>query len=198
MTRLLSLIRPFRYDGIQSVAFVETGPGDQVPEILAHLRGLFASARIEVLLREEDEDRAAGLDADLVRVVRFEERAALVSELKQQHFDIVVMQLGRGGAQGLRSLPFVLRGKSILVFNESLDYFPLNLFRIGDVARHFGLVSEGLGLLTAPVVIGYLLVATWRIRLRGWWRRGVWTRPGADFAPEGSEGEGGSSASPGR
>lgn len=171
MPSLLSYVRPFRYDRVGRIALVETGPTHLVAGVLNELRELFPDARVDVLLREEDAALADSLEADRLYVVRFEERAELVRTLRAEPYDLVVLQLSRSGAQGLRSLPFVLRGTTLMAFNDSLDHFPLNVFRARDLANHFGLLSQGADVLLAPITLGYLLLSTAGIRLRGWWRR---------------------------
>ena len=95
----------------------------------------------------------------------------MVRELRSTRFDVIVMQLSRDGAQGLRSLPFLLRGKRIVAINDSLDHFPINLFRLRDLAHHFGLASQGIGVLLAPAVFLYLLGSVGFIRVRGAFRK---------------------------
>lgn len=171
MPSFLSYIRPLRYDRVSRIVVIETGPSHLVAGVLGELDRLFPDAHTEVLLREEDAGLADQLSADAVRVVRFEERRDLVRGLREHPFDLIVMQLSRGGSQGLRSLPFVLRGRTVVAFNDSLDHFPLNVFRVRDLASHFGLASHGVGMLLAPFLFAYLLLSTAGIHVRGWWRR---------------------------
>ncbi|MDG2305934.1 MAG: hypothetical protein P8R42_15060 [Candidatus Binatia bacterium] len=171
MPNLLSYIRPFQYDRISRIIVVETGPARLVAGVLEELRELFPDAHTEVLLREEDEGLAGSLQANRVRIVRFAERADLVRELRKESFDLVVLQLSQGGSEGLRTMPFVLRARAGMVFNDSLDHFPLNVFRLRDLANHFGLGSQGMGIFLAPLLFVFLLLSTTRIRIRGWWRR---------------------------
>lgn len=171
MPSLLSYVRPFRYDRVGRIALVETGPTHLVAGVLKELRALFPDARVEVLLREEDAALADSLEADRLYVVRYEERAELVRTLRAEPYDLVVLQLSRSGAQGLRSLPFALRGTTLMAFNDSLDHFPLNVFRTRDLANHFGLLSQGADVLLAPITFAYLLLSTTGLRIRGWWRR---------------------------
>ena len=171
MPSLLSYVRPFRYDRVSRIAVVETGPARLVAGVLEELRRLFPDAHVEVLLRDEDARLADSLSADRVHVVRFEERAGLVRDLRKQPYDLVVLQLGKGGSEGLRSLPFVLRAKAGMAFNDSLDHFPLNVFRLPDLANHFGLGSQGMGIVLAPLLFVFLVSSTTGIRLRGGWRR---------------------------
>ncbi len=184
MPDLLSYLRPLRYDRVSRIALVQTGPADLVSGVIAELRRLFPDAHVEVLLREEDAALVSHLTADTARVVRFEERQGLVRELRGRSYDLIVMQLSRSGARGLRSLPFVLRGRTIVAFNDSLDHFPLNVFRLPDLASHFGLTSQGMGLVLAPLLLVYLVVSTSWIRLRGLWRR--LRRPRATPGPRAS------------
>ncbi len=183
MPSVLSYIRPFRYDRVSRIVVVETGPSHLVVGVLAELRGLFPQASIEVLLREEDAALAETLDADRVRVVRFAERADLVRDLRAERFDLVAMQLSQGGSQGLRSLPFTIGGGAVMAFNDSLDHFPLNVFRLRDLANHFGLASQGIGIVLAPVLSVYLLLSAAGIHVRGWWRRMRRPKPASGKAP---------------
>lgn len=171
MPDLFSYIRPFRYDRVARIAVVETGPTHLVAGVLEELRTLFPQAHVEILLREEDTALAECLAADRVRVVRHGERAELVRALRAEPFDLIVMQLSRGGSKGLRSLPFALKGRSLVAFNDSLDHFPLNVFRLRDLASHFGLAGQGVRVLLAPSLFVFLLVSTAGIRVRGLWRR---------------------------
>lgn len=181
MPSLLSYIRPFRYDRVARIAMVETGPNHLVAGLLDELRSLFPEAHVEVLLREEDAGLAEKLTAQRVHVVRYEARAELLRNLRAEPFDLIVMQLSQGGAQGLRTVPFALRGTTLMAFNDSLDHFPLNVFRLRDLANHFGLASQGVGVVLAPILFSFLLVSTAGIYVRGWWRR-LW-RPRAKASP---------------
>lgn len=163
--------RPFRYDRVSRVAVVETGPTHLFSGVVDELRRLFPDATVEALVREEDAALADALDADRVQVVRFEERAALTKKLQAEPFDLIVMQLSQEGALGLRTLPFALRGRSVMAFNDSLDHFPVNVWRLGDLARHFGLAGQGAGILVAPLLAVFLVFAAAWIHLRGGARR---------------------------
>jgi hypothetical protein len=162
---------PLRYDHVERIALVETGPGHLIQPIVERLHGLFPGAVVEVLLREEDEAIGRELGGVPFQVVRYEERADLVRDLRGRAYDLVVLQVGRGGSQGLRSLPFTLRGRTLVAFNDHLDHFPINVFRLGDVLRHFFVDSGVPGLLLEPLLFGYLLVSTSWIHLRGAARR---------------------------
>ncbi|MBM4266252.1 MAG: hypothetical protein FJ144_06535 [Deltaproteobacteria bacterium] len=167
----LAYLRRLRYGPTGSIVVVHTGATRLVSGVLKRLADLFPGARVTVLLRGEDAALATALRADEVTVVRWEERAAIVRGLRQRSFDVIVMQLSRGGAQGLRTLPFLLRGRSIVAFNDSLDHFPINVFRVGDLARHFGVGAHGAGAVLTPFVFAYLLCSNAWLHVRGAWRR---------------------------
>ena len=167
----LFFFRPFRYDRVARVAVVETGPTHLFSGVVDELRRLFPDAALEALVREEDAALVEALDADRVQVVRFEERAELTKKLQAEPFDLIVMQLSQQGASGLRALPFALRGRSVMAFNDSLDHFPVNVWRLGDLARHFGLAGQGAGVLVAPLLALFLVFTAAWIHLRGRARR---------------------------
>ena len=171
MPDALSFLRPLRYDGVSRLVVVQTGAAHRISGVVREMRRLFPAAKIDVLLRESPGDLAPRIEADSIRVVTFEERSSVVRELRSTRFDVIVMQLSRHGAQGLRSLPFLLRGKRIVAINDSLDHFPINLFRLRDLAHHFGLASQGIGVLLAPVAFLYLLGSVGFIRVRGTFRK---------------------------
>lgn len=167
----LSYVRRFRYDRVARIALVETGPSHLIAGVARELREIFPVAHLEVLLREEDAVLGNEIEATVVRVVRFEERAELIERLRAEPFDLIVFQLSRDGSLGLRSLPFVLRGNALMAFNDSLDHFPVNVFRLRDLANHFGLGETGLGLVLSPVLTALVIVSAGWIYVRGAARR---------------------------
>jgi hypothetical protein len=180
MSNPLTFLLPLPYHRVRRTLVVQTGDGAQIGEVVRRVRETFPGATVEVLLREADAARRAEIAADEVRIARYEERLTLVRSLRRQRFDVIAYQLGDGTARGeLARLPFLLRCRSIIGFNPRLDYFPLNLFRIADVAHHFGLAgTPGAGSSVArtlvrlaaevvlrPLVTLYLLASVARIRL---------------------------------
>jgi hypothetical protein len=185
MSNPLTFIRPLRYDRVKTVLVVQTGPATLLPGIVECLRGLFPGCSIDVLLREADKDVSATLGAEQTEVARWEERFELVSRLRRRRFDAIVLQVGGDVTNELRALPFILRGRALIAFNDRLDYFPLNVFRLSAVAQHFGVAggeSGGSGVLwlvrrvvsalvVPPATLVVLVLSAGWIHVRGWVRR---------------------------
>jgi hypothetical protein len=182
----LTLLRPLRYDRVREVLVIQTETGAQLGGIVERVRGIFPGCRIHLLVREADGGLAGTIDVEQFDVARWEERFDLLSRLRRRRYDVTVLQLGTGGPSELRLLPFLMRTKSLVAFNASLDYFPLNVFRLTTLAHHFSLVQGEAGPVramlsllrgvavaaastAASVVV--LLVSAGRLELRGWWRR---------------------------
>ena len=186
MSSPLSLLLPLRYDRVREVLVIQTETGAQLAEIVARVRGIFPGCRIHLLVREADSGLASSIDVEQFDVARWEERFDLLSRLRRRRYDVTVLQLGTGGPSELRLLPFLMRTRSLVAFNASLDYFPLNVFRLTTLAHHFALVQGNTGPLrallsllrgaifaavgtAASVVV--LLASVGRLELRGRWRR---------------------------
>jgi hypothetical protein len=182
----LTLLRPLRYDRVQDVLIIQTETGAQLGEIVARVRAIFPRCRIHLLVREADSELARSIDVEQLEVARWEERFDLLSRLRRRRYDVTVLQLGTGGPSELRLLPFLMRTRSLVAFNASLDYFPLNVFRLTTLAHHFSLVQGESGPLRAllSIVRGatvaavsavasvvVLLASVGWLELRGWWRR---------------------------
>jgi len=180
MSNPLTFLLPVPYDRVRRALVVQTDDGAQIADIVRRVREIFPGASVEALLREADAGRRGEIGADHVRIARWEERLTLVRSLREQRFDVVVYQLGDEASRGeLRRLPFLLRCRSIIAFNDRLDYFPLNVFRLADIAHHFGYAdSPGAGrsvsgtlarvlveAVVRPLTTLYLLAAVARIRL---------------------------------
>jgi hypothetical protein len=182
----LTLLRPLRYDRARDVLIVQTETGAQLARIVERVREIFPGCRIHLLVREAESGLAGTIDVEQFDVARWEERFDLLSRLRRRRYDVTVLQLGAGGGSELRLLPFLVRTRSLVAFNGSLDYFPLNVFRLTALAHHFALVQGETGVLRALVslVRGVVLAALsmlasvvvllcsvgW-LHARGWWRR---------------------------
>lgn len=182
----LTLLRPLRYDRVRDVLIVQTDNAAPLAGIVERVRAIFPGCTIHLLVREAQSDLAGTIDVEEFQVARWEERYDLLSRLRRRKFDAIVMQLGSGGPSELRLLPFLLRGKYLIAFNDGLDYFPLNVFRLTALAHHFALVQgetgalravlalvKGVVVLTVANVVGliWLLTSVGWLHLRGWWRR---------------------------
>jgi len=186
MSGPLTLLRPLRYDRVREVLIVQTETGAQLAAIVARVRDVFPGCRIHLLVREAESGLAGTIDVEQFDVARWEERFDLLSRLRRRRYDVTVLQLGTGGGSELRLLPFLMRTRSLVAFNASLDYFPLNVFRLTALAHHFALVQGEVGVLRATVslvrgvltsalsllasVVVLLCSVGW-LHVRGWWRR---------------------------
>lgn len=166
MSNPLTFLLPLPYHQIRRVLLVQTGKGEHLGALVQRLREIFPEATVEVLLREAEAGRRAEFAADRVEVACYEERFALLRRLRSQRFDVVALQLGEGdgGSGELRRLPFLLRCRAIIAFNDRMDYLPLNVFRFADIANHFGLVGPGAG---GSSILGFLLRLMGELVLRG-------------------------------
>jgi len=186
MSSPLSLLRPLRYDRVRTVLLVQTDAGAQLPGIVVKLREIFPGAAIHVLVREADGGLHETMQVEHFEVARWEERYDLLSRLRRHRFDAAVLQLGGGGSSELRLLPYLVRARYLIAFNGTLDYFPINVFRLTALAHHFSL-TQGEGSVArslfwlvrsalASCVLGVaglvvLLASVGRLELRGWLRR---------------------------
>jgi len=185
MSSPLTFLRPLRYDRVRDVLLVQTGNAALLEGIAGELRRLFPGGSIKLLVREADAALARALPVDDVEVARWEGRFELLGRLRRRRVDAVVLQLG-GTTTELRLLPFLLRTRYLIAFNDRLDYFPLNVFRLTALAHHFSLAEGEVGVgrsllwmlrravLTAVLgVVGFvhLLVSVGWIHLRGRLRR---------------------------
>lgn len=186
MSSPLTLLRPLRYDRVREVLIIQTETGAQLGEIVARVREIFPGCTIHLLVREAESGLAGDVDVERFEVARWEERFDLLSRLRRRRYDVTVLQLGTGGPSELRLLPFLMRTKSLVAFNASLDYFPLNVFRLTTLAHHFSLVQGEAGPMrvvlslvrgtllasvSAVASVVVLLASVGRLELRGWWRR---------------------------
>jgi hypothetical protein len=186
MSSPLSFLRPLRYDRVRDVLLVQTDAGARLPGIVVKLREIFPGCAIHALVREADGDLRTTLEVESFEVARWEERFELLSRLRRRRFDAVVLQLGSGGSSELRMLPYLVRARYLIAFNDTLDYFPINVFRLTSLAHHFSLTRGEAGILrslywlvrgalascvlsVAGLVV--LLASVARLHVRGWWRR---------------------------
>ncbi|MEW6270129.1 MAG: hypothetical protein AB1689_12625 [Thermodesulfobacteriota bacterium] len=186
MSSPLTFLRPLRYDRVRDVLLVQTGDAALLERITGELRGLFPGCAVKLVVREADAGGARSLAVDELEVARWEERYELLARLRRRRFDVVVLQLAGAATTELRLLPFLLRTRHLIAFNDRLDYFPVNVFRLTDVTRHFsggdgevGLARSSFWLVrrtVGAVVLGvlgfvHLLASVGWLHLRGWLRR---------------------------
>jgi hypothetical protein len=180
MSNPLTFLRPFRYDTVRNVLLVQSAPIDLTLEAAARVRALFPGCHLEGVLRDNDGTAAVARAFDRVILVRWEDRREVLRRLRRQRYDAVVILLsGRGGSDYLRLMPYLLRTRAILVFNDRLDYFPLHATRLATLAHHVtGRTSLGSLVRWAAVravlysaTLAVLLASVARLQLRAAIRR---------------------------
>jgi hypothetical protein len=179
MASLLTFLRPLRYDTVRTVLVVQSGPVDLAIRVSARVRALFPGCRVAGLVREYDHAAVGPTDFDDVTIIRWEDRLEVVRKLRARHWDAVVVLHSVRESQYLRLLPYLLRTRAVLLFNDHLDYFPVSLLRMRDLAHHLS-GRGGMGSLLrwlatravlVPVAVVVLLGSTARIYVRAAVRR---------------------------
>ncbi len=97
MANLLTLVRPFVYETMQELLVVQTGAIAKTVEVARTLRKHFPDAHIHGVVRDDD---AAAVDAgafDRLTAVRWEDRVAVVRELRAVRYDAVADAARRPG-----------------------------------------------------------------------------------------------------
>lgn len=179
MANPLTFLVPVRYDAVRSVALVESGPIELALEVVGRVRALFPGCEIEGIVREVDHDAAAAGDFDRLTLVRWEDRFQVLRRLRRQRYDAVVALLSSGHSHYLRMLPYLMRTRAILIFNDHLDYFPLHVTRLRSLAHHLSGGAETraalpwlLGrVILVPLAAVVLLASTARLYARATWKR---------------------------
>ncbi len=196
MSNPLTFLRPLRYDRVREVLVVQTGDAELLAGILERLRQIFPGSSVHVLVREADAATGRALDVEHCEVARWEERFELLSRLRRRRFDATVLQLGGEATTELRMLPYLVRTRHLIAFNDRLDYFEINVFRLTALAHHFALTGEAgaprsllwllrrLAVAAVVRVVGfvYLLLSVAWIHVRGAWRRRRRARRAASLA----------------
>jgi hypothetical protein len=180
MANPLTFIRPFRYHAMGTILVVQSGPVELAIEMATRLRTLFPGCTVEGLIRDNDVDAVGAGTFDRMTVVRWEDRIAVVRQLRERRFDAVAVLLSAQGSRAFQLLPYLLRTGSILMFNDHLDYFPLKLGRLSSLAQHVsghgsvaGLARWALGrVIVVPAAAVFLIGATVVTYVRAARRRG--------------------------
>jgi hypothetical protein len=178
MANPLTFLLPLRFHKTQSVLVVQVGDVDQAVAVGRRARTLFPGCEVDALIREDDAVAVRPDVFDRIVTVRWEERFDVVRRLRARRYDAVAMLFSGQGARAYRIIPYLLRTRAILFFNDHLDYFPLNVLRLSSLAQHVsGHANPGALLRWAagravvlPLATLFLLASTARIYL-GAWRR---------------------------
>ncbi len=180
MANLLTFVRPFRPDRIGSILLVQSGPVDLALRVGERLQAMLPNGEITVVVREDHRDAVAGRGFGEVIVVRWEDRLDVIRTLRRRRFDTVAVLMSHGGSDYLRLLPYLLRTRSVLAFNDNLDFFPVHVTRVATLALHVsgrhtlgGLLrwAAGRGTLACGALV-VLVASTLRLQIRARWRRG--------------------------
>ena len=179
MANPLTFLLPFRYDRVRTVLIVQSGPVELALQVAARVRTLFPGCTVEGLIRDDDASAVGPEVFDRVTIVRWEDRIAMVRDLRERRFDVVALMLSATGSRSFMMLPYLLRTSAVLMFNDHLDYFPLKAGRMSSLAQHVSgrgtvgsLVRWGLGrLVVVPAAYVFLVASTARIRMRAARRR---------------------------
>ncbi len=175
----LLLFRRFPYHAIRHALVVQTGPIERTVAVGRAVRKHFPEARVDAVVRDDDAAVLDPTDFEHVTAVRWEDRIAVLRALRAQRYDAVALLLGGKGSRAFRVLPYLLRTKNVILFNENLDYFPLKWTRIRSLAHHLSghesigsLVRWGFGrVVLVPLAAVVLMASTLRIQLRALRRR---------------------------
>ncbi len=181
MANPLTFLLPLRYNAMTTILVVQSGPIELALEVVPRLRALFPGCKVEGLVRDADLDAVTPDRFDRVIAVRWEDRVAMVRELRKRRFDGVAVLLSGSGSRAFRLLPYLLRTNAILMFNDHLDYFPLKLGRLSSLAQHVSgsgsvgaLIRWTIGrAIIVPAAMVLLLASTGRI----YWRAARRRRP---------------------
>jgi hypothetical protein len=179
MASLFTLFRPFPSGVVRELLVVQTGSIEQSVAVAGALRKHFPECRVHGVVRDDDATALGPHDFDHVTAVRWEDRFAVVRQLRSARYDAVAVRLGGRSSRSFRMLPYLLRTRNVLLFNEHLDYFPLKWTRLRSLSHHlsghdsFGsLFRWAFGrVVLVPLAILLLLASTARIELKAVRRR---------------------------
>ncbi len=179
MANPLALIRAVDYANIRHVLVMQTGTIEVALGVAAKLRAEFPAARIDGVVRDDDAAQVGPGVFDHQTAVRWEDRLGILRSLRRERYDAVAIVLSNVGSRAFRVLPYMLRTRNFLLFNEHLDYFPLKWSRLPSLAQHVSgqastgaLVRWGLErVVVTPLAAVFLMVSTARIQLRAALRR---------------------------
>jgi hypothetical protein len=179
MASPLTLLRRFDYHAAREILVVQTSSIALTIAVGRALRKHFPAARIGAVVRDDDAAAIPPDEFEHVTPVRWEDRIAIARELRSHRYDAVAMVLGGQSSRAFRLLPYVLRTKNILLFNEHLDYFPLKWTRMRSLAHHLSghesiasLLRWAFGrVVVVPLAALFLMASTLRIELRAARRR---------------------------
>jgi hypothetical protein len=179
MANPLTFLRPLRYDTMLAILLVQSGPIELALRVAERLRAICPGCEIDAVVREDDREAAAGGGFAHLMVVRWEDRVEVVRRLRRQRYDTIAVLLSRHGSDYLRVLPYLLRTRAILAFNDNADGFPVHATRAATFALHVsgrsslgGLLRWAIGRSVLGIAAFCVLVSSaLRLQMRAAWRR---------------------------
>ncbi len=175
-----ALLRRPRWDSARRILVLAGHRPDLIADVLARVRELAPQAQVDLRLAL-DLPAAATVGADTVASLRLEEREQALAPLRLVRFDIVAVLAGHRPA-ALLLVPLQLNTRSVVLFDEGLEWFALNLACGPRLVRQFGWAPWNTGPIASLViaavrlarslVVGtlatvWLVGSTTRIRVRG-------------------------------
>lgn len=134
---MLTLIRPLRYQSIRRILVLQDGSVAPTLKIAECLRTIFPKCHIHGAICEDDVESLSENSFDHLSVMRWEERYTTLKRLREKKFDAVAVLHRNQGRCGLKRMPYYLRARHVLIFNENYDYFPIKLWRLPTLIEHY-------------------------------------------------------------
>ena len=144
---MLTFIRPFRYQSIRRVLVLQDGSLEPTLKITEYLRTIFPNCHIHGAICEDDVGRVPGDTFDKLAVMRWEDRFCTLQRLRTHRYDVVAALHRNQGRCSLKRMPYYLRARHILIFNENYDCFPIKLWKVPTLIEHYGGGKQIAGLL---------------------------------------------------
>lgn len=144
---MLTFLRPIRYDSIRKILVLQDGSVEPTLKIAGYLRTVFTNCHIHGAVCEDDVGRVPGDVFDQLTVMRWEDRFKTLQHLRESRYDVVAALHRNQGRCGLKRMPYYLRARHILIFNENYDYFPIKLWRVPTLIEHYSGSKNIAGLL---------------------------------------------------
>ncbi len=175
-----ALLRRPHWDSARRVLVLAGHRPDLLADLLARVRELAPRARVDLRLAFDPPAAAMAL-AESVASLRLEEREPALAHLRETRFDIVAVLAGHRAA-ALLLVPLHLDARSVVLFDEGLGWFALNLGCGPRLLRQLGWAPWDTGpiatlsiaavrlarsFLVGTLAAVWLVGSTTRIRVRG-------------------------------
>lgn len=138
MLRLLIKDNP-DYSKILSILFIVSGNWDEAELIEPILKSWFPNVEITYVLRDSYPESFDNKKKIITTyATKFKAKYEIINHLRKQNFDVTVCcWSNKQGFLALKSLGFVVKPKSMLIFNENLDCFWLTRSNLKIVIKHY-------------------------------------------------------------